>query len=177
MAIMLNILRRINTLPRIATAAVVIQIVLSAIAIFAYALVRPTLLCGGTGLFAESFQAAFPISPDNVEARAMFDCLFVPLSYVYMMSIVILVVLLPREIGSIMRSPKEHWVLIAGLFLFVGGSYVFLFGPTEYAMATTTKRRVLDGGVFGYMTFFCGWSLFNVGILLNLPSERRGAHR
>jgi len=156
-----------------ATAAVVIQVVLSAIAIFAYVLVRPTLLCGGTGLFAESFHAAFPILPDNLEARAMFDCLFVPLSYFYMTSIIVLMALLPFEVVAIMRSSKEYRALIVGLFFFIGGSYVLLFGPTEYVNATSLKRQILDGSVFGYITFFCGCSFFNVGILLNLPSERR----
>ncbi len=107
----------------------------------------------------------------------MFDCLFVPLSYFYMISMAALAVILPREIVSILRSPKEHWALIVCIIGFVGGSCIFLFAPTEYAMATTLKRQVLDGRVFGYISFFCAGPFFYFAILMTLPSERRRARR
>ena len=104
-------------LARIAAAFVLLQIVVSAIAIFAYVLMQPDWASEGAGLFAASFRASFPIPTDNVQAKAMFECLFIPLSYPYMLSVAVLLLMIPWKISAIMRSPKEHSYLIGGIIL------------------------------------------------------------
>lgn len=151
------------------------QLVLIAIVICAYGLVQPdpdSLSLGSTGPFAEVFKSAFPVPSDNAYARAMFKGLFVPLSYLYMLSMVIVAAMLSRDIGYLLREPKKNWALLAVIFVLFGGSWAFLFGPTEYAIATKSKRQILDGSVVGYLGFFCGGPFLCILVLLSLPSSK-----
>jgi hypothetical protein len=163
------------TFARIAAAFVLLQIVVSAIAIVAYALIRPDWACDGTGLLTETFRASFPIPPDNTSAKAMFDCLFVPLSYAYIFSMVLLTVMLPRAIVSLVRDYKKYRTkyraMMVVIFVYLGGSLALLFLPTEYATETKIKRQLLDGSAVAYLTFFSGFPFLNILLLLGLPNS------
>lgn len=107
----------------------------------------------------------------------MFDGLFIPLSYVYVFSIVLVAATLSRELGDILREPKRYWPLLALIIVHFGGSWAFLFGPTEYTMATRFKRQILNGDVLGYLAFFCGGAFLSILILLSLPREKNRGQR
>lgn len=166
------------SLPKIAALLVAGQLVLSAVAIGAYLVAQPSQdWIPSAGPLASIFKSAFPISNDNERARAMFDGLFIPLSYVYVFSIVLVAATLSRELGDILREPKRYWPLLALIIVHFGGSWAFLFGPTEYTMATRFKRQILNGDVLGYLAFFCGGAILSILILLSLPSEKNRGQR
>jgi hypothetical protein len=113
-------------------------------------------------LIASISSEIFPVPVGNVQAQAMLNALFAPMTALYATSFVCFILVGLASTGAIFKSNWKAFASI-GLFLFV---ILDVYLPVNtYQAATPLKKELLDGNLLAYLAFYCGCPM-----LLGIPS-------
>ena len=168
----------IKSLPKFqrwASAIFLLQAIISFVAIAAFWMAQSAGLDAQlirASSFSEFFKESFPISPTATMARIRFDNLFIPLSGLYIVSLATFAVALLHSLVPLLRTFRKHGFILLGTAVFLAFFASFFFQQSDYLGASSLKRYVIDGNLWGYFGLFCVLPFLGIFLAAELPEER-----